>query len=76
MGVGTADNVLDEYDEHLGESAYLIAIAWYFSGRSDGALRDAADARVERLATDGTVPHVRSFNWQCRSAIAAPWFLQ
>jgi hypothetical protein len=76
MGVGTDENMLDEYDEHFGESAYLIAMAWHFSGRTDGALRDAADALVERVATEASVPHVRSFNWQCRSAVAAPWFLQ
>jgi len=76
MGVGTDQNMLDEYDEHIGESAYLIAMAWHFAGRTDSALRAAADALVELMATDGTVPHVRSFNWQCRSAVAAPWFLQ
>ena len=75
MGVGTDENLLDEYDEHIGESAYLIAMAWHFSGRTDDSLRAAADGLVERLRSDGTVPHVRSFNWQCRSAIAAPWFL-
>jgi hypothetical protein len=76
MGVGTDENMLDEYDEHFGESAYLIAMAWHFSGRTDAALRAAADALVEQMGTDGSVPHVRSFNWQCRSAVAAPWFLQ
>lgn len=76
MGVGTDENMLDEYDEHLGESAYLMAMAWYYSGKNDAALRAAADTLVERLASDGTIPHVRSFNWQCRSAVAAPWFLR
>jgi hypothetical protein len=65
-----------EYDEHLGESAYLIAMAWHFAGRTDGTLRAAADALVERVASNGTVPHVRSFNWQCRSAVAGAWFLR
>jgi hypothetical protein len=76
MGVGTDENMLEEYDEHYGESAYLIAMAWYFSGRTDSALRSAADTLVDRLGTDGNAPHVRSWNWQCRSAVAAPWFLQ
>jgi hypothetical protein len=76
MGVGTDENMLDEYDEHFGESAYLIAMAWHFSGRTDTALRAAADALVDHVTNDGSVPHVRSFNWQCRSAVAAPWFLQ
>ena len=30
------DSKADEYDEHYGESAYVIAMAWYFAGRSDG----------------------------------------
>jgi hypothetical protein len=76
MGVGSDENMLEEYDEHFGESAYLIAMAWHFSGRSDDALRGAADALVESLSSDGTIPHVRSFNWQCRSAVAGAWFLQ
>ncbi|HMI90315.1 MAG TPA: hypothetical protein VK509_03075 [Polyangiales bacterium] len=76
MGVGTDENMLDEYDEHIGESAYLIAMAWHFSGSSDDALRAAADTLVERFGAEGSVPHVRSFNWQCRSAVAAPWFLR
>jgi hypothetical protein len=76
MGVGTDENMIDEYDEHYGESAYVIAMAWYFSGRNDDTLRAAADTLVERIASDGTIPHVRSFNWQCRSAVAGAWFLQ
>jgi hypothetical protein len=76
MGVGTDENMIDEYDEHYGESAYLIAMAWYLSGKTDGSLRTAADALVKHLGTDGSVPHVRSFNWQCRSAVAGPWFLR
>jgi hypothetical protein len=76
MGVGTNENMLDEYNEHLGESAYLIAMAWHYSGKADASLRTAADALVSRLRTDGEIPHVRSFNWQCRSAVAGPWFLR
>ncbi len=76
MGVGTTENMLDEYDEHFGESAYLIGMAWNYSGRTDSTLRGAADALLGRLASDGTVPHVRSFNWQCRSAVQGPAFLE
>jgi hypothetical protein len=76
MGVGTAENMPDEYDEHYGESAYLIGMAWYFSGRTDTALQSAANQLLERMATDGTAPHIRSFNWQCRSAVMGPWYLQ
>jgi hypothetical protein len=76
MGVGTTENMLEEYDEHYGESAYLIAMAWFYSGKTDPSLRTAADTLLGRLRTDATIPHVRSFNWQCRSAIAGPWFLR
>ncbi len=76
MGVGTDQSMTDDYDEHYGESAYVIAMAWYFSGRTDGTLRAAADTLVQRLGTDGSAPHIRSFSWQCRSAVAGPWFLR
>jgi hypothetical protein len=76
MGVGTTENIPETYDEHYGESAYLIAMAWFYSGKSDASLRSAADALVTRLGTDGSAPHVRSFNWQCRSAVAGSWFLK
>jgi hypothetical protein len=76
MGVGTTENMPEEYDEHYGESAYLTAMAWFYSGKTDRELRDAADALVAKLGNDGEAPHVRSFNWQCRSAVAGPWFLR
>jgi hypothetical protein len=75
MGVDTDQNIIEEYDEHYGESAYLIAISWALSGKSDAELRAAADALVTLLGEAGTAPHIRSFNWQCRS-VAAPWYLQ
>jgi hypothetical protein len=76
MGVGTTENMPEEYDEHFGESAYLIGMAWFYSGKSDQGLRSAADGLVTRLGTEGTAPHVRSFNWQCRSAVTGSWFLR
>jgi hypothetical protein len=76
MGVGVAQNEVDEYDEHWGESAYIIAAAWYHAGRNDAALRKAADELVAGFSTNGTAPHMRSFNWQCRSAVATPWYLR
>jgi hypothetical protein len=76
MGVGTTDNMTDDYNEHYGESAYLIAMAWFYSGKTDMELRSAADALTAHLASDGEAPHIRSFNWQCRSAVAGSWFLQ
>jgi hypothetical protein len=76
LGVGTAADVVDDYDEHWGESAYVVAMAWHWSGRTDAALRAAADSLANGLATYGTSPYLRSFNWQCRSAVAAPFYLQ
>ena len=76
MGVGTTENMPEEYNEHFGESVYLIAMAWFYSGKTDAALRTAADTLVARMGSEGEVPHVRSFNWQCRSAVAGPWFLR
>jgi hypothetical protein len=76
MGVNTSENMPEEYDEHYGESAYLMAMAWYYSGKTDTALRASADTLVTRLGTDGAAPHVRSFNWQCRSAVTASWYLR
>jgi hypothetical protein len=76
LGVGAAADEADDYEEHWGESAYVVAMAWHWSGRSDAALRAAADALAGGLATHGTSPHLRSFNWQCRGAVAAPFYLQ
>ncbi len=76
MGVGTADDEPDAYDEHWGESAYIVAMAWHLDGRRDAALRTAAEALLAGLSTNGSAPHVRSFNWQCRSAVMTPAFLR
>lgn len=76
MGVGTDLDEPDEFDEHWGESAYVVALAWHHDGRADATLRDAAQGLVDGLAAYGSAPHMRSFNWQCRSAVATPWYLQ
>jgi hypothetical protein len=76
MGVDTDQSMVEEYDEHYGESAYLIGMSWYFSGKTDASLRTAADKLIQKLGSDGSAPHIRSFNWQCRSAVQAPWYLQ
>jgi hypothetical protein len=76
IGIGTAADEPDDYNEHWGEAAYVVAMAWHWGGRTDSALRSAADALASGLATYGTSPHLRSFNWQCRSAVAAPYYLQ
>jgi hypothetical protein len=75
MGVGGQTSEPDAYEEHWGESAYVVAMAYDFDGRRDAALKTAADELVAGLAAHGTAPHMRSMNWQCRSAVAAPYFL-
>jgi hypothetical protein len=76
MGLGSAGDEVDPYEEHWGESAYVVALAWDATGRTDAELRTAADELVEGLRTRGEVGQVRSFNWQCRSAIMTPGFLR
>lgn len=76
MGVGTDADEPDEYEEHWGESAYVVSMAWWHDGGTDDELRAAADALVEGFATRGEIGQLRSFNWQCRSAVATPWYLQ
>ncbi len=76
MGIGTAADEVDPYNEHWGEPAYLVAMAWYHGGKVDASLRTAALQMLTGLKSYGTVPHLRSFNWQCRSAVAAPFYLQ
>jgi hypothetical protein len=75
-GVGTDSNEVDTYEEHWGESAYLVAMAWHWSGKTDAALKAAADALVNGLEAEGTVGQIRSFNWQCRSGVMGPYYLQ
>ncbi|HWB74084.1 MAG TPA: FG-GAP-like repeat-containing protein [Nannocystaceae bacterium] len=73
MGFGDGEGEIDPDDEHWGESAYITAMAWHYSGEAE--LRIAADELVDGMAMFGSAPHVRSFNWQCRSAVAAPYYL-
>jgi hypothetical protein len=76
MGAGVPAAEVDPFDEHWGESAYVVAMAWHWAGRDDAALRAAADDLVAGLGTLGEAGQLRSFNWQCRSAVATPWFLR
>jgi hypothetical protein len=75
MGAGNGRGEIDAYEEHWGEAAYLVAMAWHLDGRRDAALRGVADALVAGFAARGEVGHVRSFNWQCRSAPMTPFYL-
>lgn len=75
MGAGVSTIEADPYDEHWGESAYVVAMAWHWGGRSDASLRTAALGLVDGLRTRGEAGQLRSFNWQCRSAPMTPYFL-
>jgi hypothetical protein len=66
----------DPYEEHWGESAYVIALAWRAGGGSEATLREAAGDLIDGLRERGEVPHLRSFNWQCRSAVMTPALLR
>jgi hypothetical protein len=76
MGVGGDASVTDDYDEHWGESAYVVALGWDADGRADASLEQVADGLVDGFAEHGEVGQVRSFNWQCRSAVMAPALLR
>jgi hypothetical protein len=75
MGVGGSGDVADDLDEHWGESAYVVALGWASTGKTDAALRTAADQLITGLRTRGAVGRVRSFNWQCRSGVMTPALL-
>ncbi|HEY5921398.1 MAG TPA: hypothetical protein VIV11_06995 [Kofleriaceae bacterium] len=76
MGVGTTSDEVDDYDEHWGEPAYIVALAYAATGKTEPALKQAADQMIAGLAANGTIPHTRSFNWQCRSAVMTPALLK
>ncbi len=76
MGVGTSMDAPDDFDEHRGEAAYVVALGWHHDGRTDAALRARADELVSAFATSGEVGQLRSFNWQCRGAVMTPALLR
>ncbi|MBL8922565.1 MAG: hypothetical protein JNJ54_27180 [Myxococcaceae bacterium] len=75
LGIDGA-NAPDAWDEHWGEVAYVGAMAWHYSGRTDTTLRTNTMHYVTGFAADGVIGQLRSFNWQCRAAIATPYYLQ
>jgi len=75
MGVGTVEDAVDDYLEHIGESAYTVALAFSRAGGSDAELLASAEALVAKFKNEGEVGQIRSFNWQCRSAVMTPTFL-
>lgn len=76
MGVGTTTDEIDDYNEHWGEAAYILALAWDATGRTEDNLEQAAHELLTGFRTKGVIGHVRSFNWQCRGAVMAPAFLK
>jgi hypothetical protein len=75
MGAGVNANEVDGYDEHWGESAYVVAMAWDWGGRTESTLRTAALSLTDGFRTVGEVGQLRSFNWQCRSGALTPYYL-
>jgi hypothetical protein len=76
MGVGTTSHEVDDYDEHWGEAVYIMAMAWDATGRTETSLKSAIDQTLAGMIVHGEVGRVRSFNWQCRSAVMTPTFLR
>ena len=76
MGVGAERDRVDDYDEHWGEVAHVLALAWIHSGREEASLFDASMDLVRGLSEFGSAPYTRSFNWQCRAAVTTPYYLQ
>jgi hypothetical protein len=75
MGVGTTSDEIDGFDEHWGEPAYVVALAYYSTGKTEAALKQVAEELIAGLTAKGVVGQTRSFNWQCRSAIMTPALL-
>ncbi len=75
MGVGTDEALVDDYFEHIGESAYTVALAFAHDGKTDPELEQAAVALAVKFKNEGEVGQLRSFNWQCRAAVMTPTFL-
>src|SRR5690606_29094045 len=75
FGVGSSPDSSDPYHEHWGEPAYAVALAWHHSGRSDPFLYTEAMKLIQGMQSHGSAPHLRSFGWQCRGAVAAPRLL-
>jgi hypothetical protein len=68
--------VPDDYHEHWGEVAYVVALADLLSGHTDAALGAAALRLAEGFDQLGEVGQLRSFNWQCRGSVSTPALLR
>jgi hypothetical protein len=76
MGAGNHKGEVDPDDEHWGEAAYVMAMAHHHDGSRDASLAGAVRGLVAKMKQHGRAPHMRSFNWQCRSAVATAAFMQ
>lgn len=75
MGEGGSGRGEEDPDnEHWGEAAYVMAMAYHYS--HDAKLAQAVGGLVAKLQQHGRAPHMRSFNWQCRSAVATPAYMR
>lgn len=64
---------IDDYDEHWGESAYVLALALWWDhllnpGSPDPMLAAATAELTAGTGDFGEIGQLRSFNWQCRAA--------
>jgi hypothetical protein len=64
---------IDDYDEHWGESAYVLALAVWWDqllnpGSPDPMLATATSELTLGTSSFGEIGQLRSFNWQCRAA--------
>ena len=75
-GAGMMDvkKALDEANGDAEKAMEIIRVKG-LKGATKREGRATAEGLVAGLAEFGTVPHMRSFNWQCRSAVATPHLL-
>lgn len=75
IGVGDAPDEIDWDDEYWGDAAYVVAAGFHHAGRNDRELGFAGYDLVAAYRTIGQAPDLESFNRQCRTGVATPWFL-
>ena len=76
MGPGSPSDEIDPYDEHRGESAYIVAVAAHLTDHEDAELEQGLDELLQGFSDHGIAGQLRSFNWQCRAGVMTPWFAQ
>lgn len=78
LAVGLAnDYILEDLgEEHWGEAAYIVGLAWHLGGRVEPELRSAALSLLQGLRSRGSASTIASFNRQCRSAPLLSGYLE